>query len=280
MGDIIFRESDHSYRDKDDKYISVTTLISRFHEKFDEDFWSWYKAYEEVLPEFHRLRKTFKYHLRKNTRSREFLNYLHTYVPNEKLLKFHKNEFIKKWNKERNRSLFKGTRYHLHQERKSNTLGEQVNPHTGKVFETIVRKPRKGADNYSMSNDLFLLPDGFYPELLLWNEDFLLAGQADKIFIETLADGSRVIDVGDYKTNKSLDLRSFQHPVDGPVMMYPPVSHLEDCNFNHYQLQLSTYAWMLEKFGFQVRSLTIHHANVSYPVKYLTREVMDMLTQV
>lgn len=130
------------------------------------------------------------------------------------------------------------------------------------------------------------LPDGVYPELLLWNHYFELAGIADIITIE-----GNYFDIDDYKTNKKIDKFSFCHPKTGYKKMLFPLQHLQDCNFNHYQLQLSIYAFMLEQLsGKKCRSICFHHhppkvdnpneaqdEGIRYEVKYLKKEVLDML---
>ena len=49
-GDVNFNEDEHLYwNDNGDKYISVTTLIDKYTQPFDSDFWSKYKALERLL---------------------------------------------------------------------------------------------------------------------------------------------------------------------------------------------------------------------------------------
>ena len=65
------------------------------------------------------------------------------------------------------------------------------------------------------------------------------------------------------------------------------LSHLQDCNFNHYNIQLSLYAWMLEQYGYKTRNIGITHilfnnlgeAQYTYyiPMKYLKKEIEEML---
>ena len=66
-------------------------------------------------------------------------------------------------------------------------------------------------------------------------------------------------------------------------MLYP-LGHLDECNFNHYQLQLSTYAWMLQKLKpeFVIKGLMLNHYdhdgnNTIYPCAYLKDDVEKML---
>ena len=43
--------------------------------------------------------------------------------------------------------------------------------------------------------------------------------------------------------------------------MYNPISHLDDCNLNHYNLQLSIYAYIIKKHNPKLRvgNLKIQH---------------------
>ena len=51
-GNVAFNDESHCYWNVNDneKYISVTTLIHRFTQPFDKDFWSAYKALEKLIP--------------------------------------------------------------------------------------------------------------------------------------------------------------------------------------------------------------------------------------
>ena len=51
-GNVAFNNDEHCYWNVNDnrKYISVTTLIHRFTQPFDKEFWSAYKALEKLIP--------------------------------------------------------------------------------------------------------------------------------------------------------------------------------------------------------------------------------------
>lgn len=53
-GSVCFNEENHTYWNENDngKYISVTTLIERFGQPFDKEFWSAYKALEKLIPPY------------------------------------------------------------------------------------------------------------------------------------------------------------------------------------------------------------------------------------
>ncbi|NBO98791.1 MAG: hypothetical protein EBU90_01515 [Proteobacteria bacterium] len=104
-----------------------------------------------------------------------------------------------------------------------------------------------------------------------------LAGGIDFIAEEI---GTNVVHLRDWKTNKALNRSGYRNQ-----MMKYPLSHLPDCNYQHYVLQLSLYAYILEVFyKKKIGSLGIHHFNYLantvqyYEVPYLKSDVSDMLS--
>ena len=88
-----------------------------------------------------------------------------------------------------------------------------------------------------------------------------------------------------HNTNKEIKTKGFynSHNRSEDKMLYP-LTTLGDCNFNHYQLQLSTYAWMLQKINpeFVIKDLILNHYdhegnNTLYHCSYLKDEVEKML---
>lgn len=81
-----------------------------------------------------------------------------------------------------------------------------------------------------------------------------------------------------HNTNK--ELKKFNN--FGQKMLYD-LSHLSDCNFNHYQLQLSTYGYMCELKGLKVNKLIILYMNPvtkkmeHHPCRYMRDEVRYIL---
>lgn len=90
-----------------------------------------------------------------------------------------------------------------------------------------------------------------------------------------------------HNTNKELKMKSGYDPAAKKyAMMKFPLNNLMDCNFMHYTLQLSTYAWMIKKNNpqFNIKKLILvyfdHDGNVStHEVEYLKNEVERMLSQ-
>jgi len=83
-----------------------------------------------------------------------------------------------------------------------------------------------------------------------------ICGQADRIEIV-----NDLVNVYDYKTNKKIDLEAFTNWEGITKKMYPPIEHIDDCNFMHYALQLSIYMYIILKHNHNLRpgKLMIQH---------------------
>lgn len=182
--------------------------------------------------------------------------------------------WLDKWNSKKDNACNIGSRFH---KKKEDTLVAGF-----KEIDSDTREPL----TYSLED----LEDGDYAEVILWLEEFSVAGQADRIILESKG-LKRYATVRDYKTNEKIDLESYKHPRTGYKMMQGCLKHLQDCNYVHYQLQLSLYAYILEVNGFIPRELIIEHyplrredgevdyeqEPVIYKLPYLRKEIIDML---
>lgn len=274
MKHITFTSKKHQYESDGVNYNSVSKLIARYKNKFKRDYWSKYKALEKVLS-----RNDFKSTLklfRPGTDSCLFaLESKLTAKQREKYPKV-QQAILASWLSINKKSTRRGHKYHNRKEKESYKRGYETHPVLKKKFKTFKKEHISGGRNKSIITNLYELDSGFYPELLIWNDKNLLAGQADKIFIEETTKG-KFVDVDDYKTNKKINISNNY----GQKMKYP-IEHLDDCNFIHYSLQLSAYAWMMEQFGFTVRNICFNHMdhngkNTLYNVAYLKKEVEAML---
>ena len=89
----------------------------------------------------------------------------------------------------------------------------------------------------------------------------------------------------DWKTNKKIDLKSgYNSSTKSNAKMQYPLNNLDDCNYIHYSLQLSTYAWMLQKINpnFVIKDLVLVHFDHNdnqtvYHLDYLKNDVIRML---
>lgn len=88
-----------------------------------------------------------------------------------------------------------------------------------------------------------------------------------------------------HNTNKKIDLKGFYNSsTRSTEKLKYPLGTLDNCNFNVYQLQLSTYAWMLQKINpnFVIKDLILNHydhdgKNTLYHCTYLKDDVEKML---
>lgn len=88
-----------------------------------------------------------------------------------------------------------------------------------------------------------------------------------------------------HNTNQKIDLKSgFDTTTKKSAKMKYPLNNLDDCNYVHYTLQLSTYAWMLQKINpkYNVKGLILihfdHEGNITtYQLDYLKDDVERML---
>lgn len=132
-----------------------------------------------------------------------------------------------------------------------------------------------------------------WPEVTLHSKAHKIAGQTDLTAKRQSYRGkTHVIDFYDYKTNLSQGIRYDSIGWNkNPIrhynrFMYPPIDHLEDCNYNKYSLQLSSYAYMAEiTYGITVGKLMIifiwknRDGTFDFkflPVPYMKLEVMAL----
>lgn len=267
---ILFNSKSHKYScGRKYKYSSVSGLVSQFKQPYNKEYWSRYKAYQRILgdEEFKKLRKGFVFE------DNSLFDYLKQFVDNKEVNKVVK-VILKEWEDKKDKSIIKGNDYHTFKENQAISTGVCYNQFLKRDFPTVQSTIITIKNNVEYRQptveDLFDLQDGFHPELILWNNNHLLAGQADKVYIETI-DGVRYVDIDDYKTNEEIKKSNYFGKMLGPL------SHLDCCNYNHYRLQISTYAWMLEQAGYTVRNTAFTHLNKPYVFDYLKTEVKLML---
>lgn len=86
------------------------------------------------------------------------------------------------------------------------------------------------------------LQEGIYPEHMMYLKSAGICGQADRVEVI-----KGIVNIYDYKTNKEIKTESYVNWEGISDRMLAPLNHLDDCNLNHYALQLSFYMYMLLK---------------------------------
>lgn len=272
-GNVAFDNESHTYWNLEDdrRYISVTTLIHKYTQEFDKEFWSAYKALEKLLPkeswdiEKKSLLNTKKFH-------KEILD---TYNISESEFNKVQQDILDAWDEENRKSCERGTKIHEEIEHSFYDNPKDISLQKfglGGKFEC--------KKDYSELD----LEYGVYPEYLIYRESddgiLRIAGQVDLI----VKQGNEIIII-DHKTNKKIEQKSgFDSTTKSNTKMKFPLNNLMDCNFYHYTLQLSTYAWMLQKIHpeFIIKDLILNHYdhkgnNTLYHCEYLKHDVEKML---
>ncbi len=204
-------------------------------------------------------------------------------------------EIINVWKGETNRAVNLGSWYH--DQREAELLMCDTLERSG--LELPIVNPLE-QDGVKIAPDQTLV-SGIYPEHLVYLKSAGICGQADRV--EVIQD---IIDLYDYKTNKEIKMQAFTSWDGVTQKMLGPLSHLDDCNFNHYALQLSVYMYVMLKHNHNLKpgKIQIHHIVfeksgeneygypitaldpvgdpivkevVPYDLPYLKREVQDML---
>jgi len=121
-------------------------------------------------------------------------------------------------------------------------------------------------------------PDNiFHSEVIVYSKKLAIAGTIDLLIHNKKSDTYHLID---WKTNKRIDEQSF----GGKKGILKSTEHLDDCNFNHYSLQLSFYRYILENhYGLKVDKQLLFHLKRNnykiYDINYHKEDLVDMLEE-
>jgi len=261
---VTFSEDEHKYTSHDGgTYISVTSLIKKYTPPFDADYWSAYKALKAVLSR-HKEWESYK------KKAGGWENVVIFARSVDKEFKYRpevveeKKKILQDWESTKEVALSKGTEYHKMKEKH--------------VKEKIVYSPEMTEVKVLSGVDLLGAQDfndnGLYPELILYNDDWKVAGQADWVMKM-----GKTVHIKDYKTSKEITKQAFQDQT-----LLAPLSHIPNANFYTYSLQLSLYALMLEESGYKIGNLAIEHVDKEtfetiemHPVEYLKKDAVKLI---
>ena len=268
--DVIYNDETHTYLSKKDgsKYVSVTTLIHAYTHPFQDVFWASYKACEWFLAEdFKPLKKILL--TTKNWKD----SYLDDYGIDKDKFIIKRDEILESYKVAAKEATDRGTKIHAQME---NLFYAQDPSHCKKYAGGGTFDCKKG--HYKLD-----LERAIYPEFFIsyeFDKWLKIAGQLDCLII----DGNDVIII-DFKTNKKIDKESFfdQSTKKRQMMLYP-LENLQDSNYWTYTLQLSTYAYLLQKINpkYNIKKLALIHFDhdgneTEYECPYLKEDVARML---
>lgn len=278
-----FYEHGHIYKNEvtSKLYTSVTTYLGNYKADVNWDYWVFYKALEKLCQERGDMTplEGLKAYVRE--KNKEVSQYEAQSIGKSVFLErnryYSKGTLIKAqaemqeiWDNNKIKGQERGTAWHKKEEEKALYID--------KVFydgEFV-----KLSGDYSKLQDKKIklhrtLKDGSYVELLMSHPLLELGGQADQVIIQSLK-GKKYMDIGDWKTDKSIDMYNKYK-----TMMKEPISHLDDCNYVKYCLQLSLYMWIGECHGFTPRNMSIAHVRNGrikpYKIPYLKEEINELM---
>ena len=273
--DCVYSDEEHVYINKKDnsRYISVTTLINKYSEEFDEEFWSSYKALEEIMDgdTFSILKKALLATKKFNPKI------LKKFQIDEELFTQKKAEIIAQYSATRKEACEHGTAEHL---RKELSFYGKHNFDFGRYGYKDLSGEYDCKKNYYELD----LERGVYPEFLIavTSRDGILkvSGQ-----IDCLIKNGNEVTLLDWKTNAEIKKESYYNrSTKQHQMMKFPLNNIQDSNYWHYALQLSLYAYLLQTLHpeFVIKGLKLIHIDreqkeTEYEVPYLKDDVERML---
>lgn len=160
-----------------------------------------------------------------------------------------KDDLLAQWADKRDKAADRGTAYHRMKEAELIASGDS---------SIVGYQTQRLGDDYVKLDDSVILEDNkTYLEKMIWSKRYGICGTADLAGVI-----SGRIHISDYKTNEKLERESWVNPRTGSSKrLLFPLNHLDDCNFNIYQLQLNTYMYMLLQHNrnFKMGEMNILH---------------------
>jgi len=223
FNNVFFREEDHTYWINNEQFISATTHIGTYQEKFNSDYWAKYKKLQGLgFPvKSHSSRNVPQDHILHNGKFQHYMD-LHLDV----------SDILEKWKNKSDKALMNGKQIHAD-------------------FEKAWMRKLSGnllIDNYVKANS-HLIP--LRLEFIVADYKAKVAGQLDGLFYNTR---TNEIELKDYKTDEEIEYSNrFK-------TFMPPLEFLSDTNFNKYTLQLNFYKHCIETYtSVRVHQLSILH---------------------
>lgn len=169
------------------------------------------------------------------------------------------DEIKESWDKNRDEAAAAGTKMHYDIECSYNGAEIYNESTEWKYFQDFLR------------DHAHLKP--YRTEWMIWDSELRFAGSIDMVFQND--DGT--LSIYDWKRCKEIKKDNRWQKATTEC-----VAHLDDCNFNHYQLQLNTYKALLEKnYDVRIRDMFLVCMHPSNPNKsYIKLQVGDLSKEI
>lgn len=117
-----------------------------------------------------------------------------------------------------------------------------------------------------------------FSEVIVYSKELCIAGTIDVLMANKKSNEHVLID---WKTSKRIDKNSFQ----GKKGIKKETANIEDCNYNHYALQLSLYRYILEEYyDINVARQLVAHLKddgvYSHSMPYMRKQIIRMIESV
>lgn len=184
-------------------------------------------------------------------------------------------EILKKWKIENQEACLKGSKIHVEAQNIWKGINIPLNIkkcHTElkNAINSGVKQAKQFYQDYKNVYDML------YDEFIVWSKEYDIAGSIDGIMYNKLTQQCCILD---FKTNKKLEFISKYKK-----KMKIPLQKLDDCNGQHYFIQLSIYKFLIEKYtNIKVDELFIVYFDTNIDnyqiieVPYLKNEVEKIL---
>lgn len=161
-------------------------------------------------------------------------------------------EVLDHWSSESKRSMDLGTWYH--NQREADITNHNTLERDGVTLPII--KPIYDEETKTKFAPDQTLSDGIYPEHFVYLKSAGICGQSDLVEVV-----NGTVNILDYKTNKEIKPHGFKGWDGKTKKLQFPLNNLDDCNLNHYTLQLSMYLFIILKHNPKLKAgkLVLHH---------------------
>ncbi len=122
----------------------------------------------------------------------------------------------------------------------------------------------KWLNGYKMQSNYKL-----FSEKIIYSKELNLAGTIDLLMYDESSNAYNIID---WKTSAKIETSAYRHKTGNNDI----TRNLEDCNFNHYSLQLSLYRYILENYyGLKISNQMIVHITDTDCRGYMTPYLLN-----
>ena len=157
-------------------------------------------------------------------------------------------ELLDKWEKKRNESAMIGTIYHAIREQEL-------------IDSNCVTKECEFDGTHKWSIPINELDnDTVYPELMIYDLDYMICGQSDKVIVK-----DKTIHIWDYKTDAEIKFKGWSSQWQKAKKLLKPLSHLDECNGNIYSIKMSMYMyllWKANKGKLKIGDIVVEHVHL------------------